>query len=495
MGAHMYLRIGELCREWNLECNAAQLDVRKAFDHVCHAAALRAMEEMGVGNHSRALIAKAWSLSKVRARLANKTSEPVNLERGLPQGAPESPIIFAMILERVVRRCEEKWAVKGWGFWLNGKRWVSASYSDDIFLISAKKRDLEAMIKDITSELEAVGLGLGANKTHWSSYPAKPGEVLHVGSEQIQWEQVLVFVGMVLDLSGSSWAAVGNRLNQGAVSMRKWSPTFRSKSVNGKTMLNLMVTSVWASVLWGSVLWTLTKAMKSAIDSWSARTVSTMLGIKRGAEEAMDQWWRRFHRVGHEILKKRNQSLSNMAERLIHRWAGHVARLPTNHWLAEVVSSTVLALGAPAPHRQVDRCSPRRDSKYSGGKISCANGTAMDARRTRGIILDGGRTPKTACLGVVLSSEHSTGHGFSICSNRCECGLFERKVLPNSRPRIGDSVRSQKKRESESESESETRLWWCQRCVLLLCCVLLSVLFCAESHKPAARRLLPSLRE
>ena len=101
MGAHMYLRIGELSREWNLECNAAQLDVRKAFDHVCHAAALRAMEEMGVGNHSRALIAKAWSLSKVRARLAKKTSQPV------PQGAPESPIIFAMILECVVRRCEK----------------------------------------------------------------------------------------------------------------------------------------------------------------------------------------------------------------------------------------------------------------------------------------------------------------------------------------------------------------------------------------------------
>ena len=121
---------------------------------------------MGVGDHSRVLIAKAWSLSKVRARLATKTSEPVNLERGLPQGAPESPIIFAMILECVVRRCEEKWAVKGWGFWLDGMRWVSASYAVNIFLNSAKKRDLEAMIKDITTELEAVGLGLGANKTH-----------------------------------------------------------------------------------------------------------------------------------------------------------------------------------------------------------------------------------------------------------------------------------------------------------------------------------------
>ena len=349
MGAHMYLRIGELCREWNLECNAAQLDVRKAFDHVCHAAALRAMEEMGVGDHSRALIAKAWSLSKVRARLATKTSEPVNLERGLPQGAPESPIIFAMILECVVRRCEEKWAVKGWGFWLDGMRWVSACYADDIFLISVKKRDLEAMIKDITTELEVVGLGLGANKTRWSSYPAKSGEVLHIGSEQIQWEQVLISVGMALDLSGSSWAAVRNRLNQGAVAMRKWSPTFRLKSVNGKTKLNLMVTSVWASVLWGSALWTMTKAMQCAIDS--ARTVSTILGIKRGAEEAKDQWWRRFHRVGHEVLKKRSQSLSNMAERLIHRWVGHVARLPTN----QVVRARAVQCWRWAQQRHTDK--------------------------------------------------------------------------------------------------------------------------------------------
>ena len=50
---------------------------------------------------------------------------------------------------------------------------MSASYADDIFLVSATNRDLEAMIRDTTKEPEAVELGLGANKTHWSSYPAK----------------------------------------------------------------------------------------------------------------------------------------------------------------------------------------------------------------------------------------------------------------------------------------------------------------------------------
>ena len=77
--------------------------------------------------------------------------------------------------------------------------------------------------------------------------------------------------------------------------------------------------------------------MKSAFDSWSARSTCAILGIKRGAEEAMDQWWRRLHRAGNAALKKRDQSVSNMAERLTLRWGGHVARLPTNHWLAEVV--------------------------------------------------------------------------------------------------------------------------------------------------------------
>ena len=196
------------------------------------------MEEMGVGVHSRALMAKAWSSEQGTSETGCQDLETCESGTGDSRKEPRrGPIIFAMILECVVRRCEEKWAANGWGFWLDGTRWVSASYADDIFLISARKRDLEAMIRDITTELETVGLGIGANKTHWSSYPAKPGQTLHVGTEQIQWEQVLTFVGMALDLSGSSWAAVRYRIE----SRRKWSPIFRSKSVSGKRKLDLMI--------------------------------------------------------------------------------------------------------------------------------------------------------------------------------------------------------------------------------------------------------------
>ena len=50
-GAHLHVRIGELCRERDKEC----------YDHVPHDAAPRAMEEMGVKTQSRALMAQVWT--------------------------------------------------------------------------------------------------------------------------------------------------------------------------------------------------------------------------------------------------------------------------------------------------------------------------------------------------------------------------------------------------------------------------------------------------
>ena len=87
---------------------------------------------------------------------------------------------------------------------------------------------------------------------------------------------------------------------------------------------------------------------------------------------------------------------------------GETSDKPLASGSGESKSSTVLAMGAAAPHRQVDGCPPRNDSKSSGGKISCADGTARGARKTRGKTRGGGKMLKTVCLGVVLRSEHST---------------------------------------------------------------------------------------
>ena len=61
-GLFLLLKAAELSREWQREIVVVQLDVKKAFDHVDHRAAFKAMKLQGVSFFSMALIAAIWKL-------------------------------------------------------------------------------------------------------------------------------------------------------------------------------------------------------------------------------------------------------------------------------------------------------------------------------------------------------------------------------------------------------------------------------------------------
>ena len=56
--------------------------------------------------------------------------------------------------------------------------------------------------------------------------------------------------------------------------------------------------------------------------------------MRRGVLEGTDVWWRRLHQVGHAALSREDIQLSKWAERLIHRWRGHMALFSEDQWLA-----------------------------------------------------------------------------------------------------------------------------------------------------------------
>ena len=80
------LQAAELSREWQREMVVVQLDVRKAFDHVEHRAAFKAMKLQGLSLFSMALIAAIWRGNCMRARLGNCNVEQNSDEqRGCPK--------------------------------------------------------------------------------------------------------------------------------------------------------------------------------------------------------------------------------------------------------------------------------------------------------------------------------------------------------------------------------------------------------------------------
>ena len=60
-GLFLLLQAAEVSREWQREIVVVQLDVKKAFDHVDHRAAFKAMRLRSVSPFSMAVIAAIWN--------------------------------------------------------------------------------------------------------------------------------------------------------------------------------------------------------------------------------------------------------------------------------------------------------------------------------------------------------------------------------------------------------------------------------------------------
>jgi len=250
----------------------------------------------------------------------------VGMERGLPQGAPESPLLFVLIMELVLRPLLQRWRERGSGWTLSGLHVSAVGYADDIILLSQDKKDLERMISEVIERFAEVGLEVSSEKCHWSSHPAKPKEKLRFHSEKVLWESSLTFVGTILAFNGSDKCAIEYRLAQATKAFHKWAHILQCKDTSLTKRIDLAAKTVFAAALWLSETWYPTKRQRKRLDSWAARIASQIAGVRMNFDEPVGDYWRRMYRTGHSKLALCGGSLESRRRQRLHAFAGHMAR-------------------------------------------------------------------------------------------------------------------------------------------------------------------------
>lgn len=403
-GIFSLTKAAEAAREWDIPIYVAQLDLKKAFDHVDRSAAVDALKLQGASLHTIAWIVKLWMEHSLEMRMGPVTSQRFATTRGLPQGAPESPVVFTIIVEMVMRKLQAKWSCKKkkkHGFLLDSWWFPCLAYADDIILIARSKKALEEMIADASAAFEEVGLSIGHDKTNWSSHPPLPNHVLKAGPASVTWKASLIFVGVELSLLGSSTLAVTHRMAQAQSTFSKWRPLLSCPWVSPIRRCGLLAKSVWPSFLWGAACWNPTKAIRRKISSWGARMAATTAGIKRAPEEAIGCWWRRMHRAGHKILDKLSLDPEKERRRTLHRWAGHVARMPTSSQPAQALRTRGLQWWRHAQEHHEDK-------KWSG--VHCRRFGCWRWEAQLGVFHgDGSSADETANTGWLRSAQDRVG--------------------------------------------------------------------------------------
>ena len=80
---------------------------------------------------------------------------------------------------------------------------TEACYSDGILLVSSSLNDLSRMFSEARAALLEVGIEIGIKRSHWTCWPKRAQTKLNIDSLELDWTPGLVFVGPVLDLSGT----------------------------------------------------------------------------------------------------------------------------------------------------------------------------------------------------------------------------------------------------------------------------------------------------
>ena len=77
-------------------------------------------------------------------------------------------------------------------------------------LIAVSVSAAETMV----SEVIEVGLTVGTQKTHWTSFPKMMDKNIMVDRSAVVWEEVLEFVGSMVCLDGNARHAIAHRTAQ-----------------------------------------------------------------------------------------------------------------------------------------------------------------------------------------------------------------------------------------------------------------------------------------
>ena len=302
-----------------------QLDVRKAFDHVDHRAALKAMKLQGVSLFSMALIAAIWSGSCMKACLGTVTSHKVQMSRGLPRGAPESPVIFTMIMELVLRDLIKSWISRKLAWRLDDFTLAAICYADDVALIAVSMDAAESMVSEVIEKLKEDGW---RTENTLDEFPEDDGQTHHGG-----------WVGCGV---GGSFGVCGIE----GVSGRECTTCDRTQNCSNQQMPCKMETCVDFPMAPQIVaverhkdydVAGLPLELECLDDGQGTERQNCELERQNGGECCwsekkppgleLGQWWRLWHRIGHRWIEKCNMNVLVAIRDRVLSWAGHVARM------------------------------------------------------------------------------------------------------------------------------------------------------------------------
>ena len=114
----------------------AFLDVSKAFDSVSHESLLLAVKRMGVPGPFVEYLRSLYAEASTTLQVGDRSSDPLQQNRGVRQGDPLSPLLFNCVIDWAVASLDNEMGVR---VTKDGPRLNHLAFADDVVLVAESK--------------------------------------------------------------------------------------------------------------------------------------------------------------------------------------------------------------------------------------------------------------------------------------------------------------------------------------------------------------------
>ena len=268
-------------REQQKEVYMAFIDIEKAFDCAQREVIWNSLRNRGINRHLRDAIKSIYRTCTNYVRTHNSRSTTFSTNDGLRQGGVLSPTLFIILMDDVVKKCNEKTKKLHIGYnKLQPSNLSECVFADDIALFASNVENLTRNLEIWHDQLQACGLKINIEKTKVMAVTNTDRKIdIKLKDHSIEQVEHFKYLGVIIDNKGNQEKEINERICKANktyqaiknIIMNKREITTKIKVTVYKTILQPIIT-------YGSETWVIPRQYRSKLQAAEMRILRKIKG-------------------------------------------------------------------------------------------------------------------------------------------------------------------------------------------------------------------------
>lgn len=292
------------------------LDLSAAFDRVNRSIVWNCLRLLNVPEKLMRVIENLYKTVKGTVQMNGEISETFEMERGIKQGDSLSPLLFIILMDRIMKNTKIK----------TRKYQMLLGYNKiDNLLIAETKTNIEKLAQIWNEEIERMGLKLNIDKCkvmimNKREITNSPKEIF-IKDHKIQDVTSYEYLGSIISQDGKIDLDINNRLrktNKTCYSLNK--VIFAKRKIEKETKLRLYNSVIVPILMYASESWTLHKNQEHRLTAMEMKVLRRIEGVTK------------WDRMRNEEIRQRlkQESIISKIEVKQLNWYAHIRRMKEN---------------------------------------------------------------------------------------------------------------------------------------------------------------------